>query len=64
MLDYGGEGEAYAGCDAEGEGVEDSGEEDDENEEELGEGADADEEGDIVGGFFDQGVCYYCDVLT
>lgn len=55
------QGQSNAGCDAKGEGVEDGREEDDEHEEELGEGADADEEIDVVGGFFDQGVGYYCD---
>ena len=54
--DDGEEGEADAEGDAEGEGVEDCGGEDEEHEGQFGPAADVDEEFDVVGGFFDEGV--------
>lgn len=56
MADDGEEGEADAESDAEGEGEEDCGEEDEGHEEEFGPGTDVEEEGDVVGGFFDERV--------
>ena len=49
------DGEAYSDGDTEGEGVEYCGEEDDGHEAELAPAADAEEEGDVVGGFLDEG---------
>ena len=56
VADDGEEGEADAEGDAEGQGVEDCGGEDEEHEGELGPAADVEEEFDVVGGFFDEGV--------
>ena len=56
VADDGEEGEADAEGDAEGEGVEDCGGEDEEHEGEFGPAADVEEEFDVVGGFFDEGV--------
>ena len=56
VADDGEEGEADAEGDAEGEGVEDCGGEDEEHEGEFGPAADVEEEFDVVRGFFDEGV--------
>lgn len=61
VADDGEEGQADPESDAEGEGVEDCGEEDEGHEDEFGVCADMDEEGNVVGGFFDQGVGNYRD---
>ena len=56
VADDGEEGEADAQSDAEGERVEDCGEEDEGHEEEFGPGVDVKEEIDVVRGFFDERV--------
>ena len=56
VADHGEEGEANAQSDAEGERVEDCGEEDEGHEEEFGPGVDVKEEIDVVRGFFDERV--------
>ena len=56
VADDGEDGEADAEGDAEGQGVEDCGGEDEEHEGEFGPAADVEEEFDVVGGFFDEGV--------
>lgn len=61
VADDGEEGEADPQGDAEGEGVEDCGEEDEGHEEELWVGAEGEEEGEVVRGFFDERVGDYRD---
>ena len=61
MFDDAKEGEPNSESDAKRKGVEDCGEENKGHKEEFGPGVDMQEEENVVGGFFDEGIGYYRD---